>query len=232
MNCFKAYIFDMDNTLYDYSYCHRNGINAVVQYLKDNYYGDYGGSDFEDYSRRLKNIQINSGNEACRTSIHNKLLYFQELAMDNVNIKNIAQVSLEMYDAYLEGFLSDCRPFPWVESYLRDLKWSGAFLGICTNQTSHMQLNILSKLGFSELFDVVITSELVGVEKPKESIYHEVFRHLLSKNCMLKQESVCFVGDNYEHDFRGPKACGYEAMNYYSLIEGVTNEYCGRKIWS
>ncbi len=227
MNCFKAYIFDLDNTLYDYTACHCNGLRAVMDFLRDTYYADYYGSDFEDYSRRIKNIQGNT------STCHNKLLYFQELAMDNVNITDVARAALDMYDAYIEGFMKECRPYPWVETLLNDLKYQGALLGICTNQTSHMQLNILSHLGISELFDVVITSELAGVEKPDMKIYHEVMSHLTSKNCFIQSADVCYIGDDYFNDYKGPIEFGCSAMDYSNYIRGVVdNEYCGRKIWS
>ena len=34
---FKVVIFDLDNTLYDYTYAHSNAINSVIKYIQFQY---------------------------------------------------------------------------------------------------------------------------------------------------------------------------------------------------
>jgi hypothetical protein len=68
---FNAVIFDLDNTLYDYSLCHEMALDEVATYL------GYDLGDFSDiYSKVTKKFKIETGNTG---SSHNRFIYFKWL---------------------------------------------------------------------------------------------------------------------------------------------------------
>ena len=70
---------------------------------------------------------------------------------------------------------------------------------------------IMKNLGIDTCFEKVITSALVGFEKPSEKI----FQYLVSA-ARCNPEQILHVGDRLEDDFKGAKAAGLKAVLYGS----------------
>ena len=81
--------------------------------------------------------------------------------------------------------------FDGVKELLIDLKENGYFLGIVTSRDND-ELNELSELlEYIDLFDVVITSDMVSLPKPSpESI------NVIIEKFSLKREETIYIGDS------------------------------------
>jgi len=81
--------------------------------------------------------------------------------------------------------------FDGVKELLIDLKENGFFLGIVTSRDKE-ELNELSELlEYIDLFDVVITSDMVSLPKPSpESI------NVIIEKFSLKREETIYIGDS------------------------------------
>ncbi len=65
---------------------------------------------------------------------------------------------------------------------------------------------LLSRLGVADLMDAVVLSVDVGRRKPHRAIYGEALQRL-----GIDPGDAWFVGDSYDADYTGPRACGIEA---------------------
>ena len=69
----------------------------------------------------------------------------------------------------------------------------------------------MKKSGIYDFFDVIITSESVGVKKPNKKIFEFALESVNAKasNCIM-------IGDNLEADIQGALNCGIKAIHFNS----------------
>lgn len=101
------------------------------------------------------------------------------------------------FDQRLERFLSIYAeapgeanaPFPGVEAALRELAATGYALGLCTNKPGAPTHVVLDAMGWSDLFDAVITGDMLKERKPHPAPLLEAVRR-------LGRETFLYVGDS------------------------------------
>ncbi len=93
--------------------------------------------------------------------------------------------------------------YPDTQETLRRLRQKGLKIGLVTNGLVSDVREILSRVGLTGLFDVEITSDLVGRMKPSREMFLQALKEL-----SLSPQEVIFVGDHVEYDYRGAKKCG------------------------
>jgi putative hydrolase of the HAD superfamily len=98
-----------------------------------------------------------------------------------------------LFGEYLELYEAAWILFDDVESCLRDL--DGRRLGIITNGNTEQQRRKLKVTRIDELFETVITSEMVGVAKPDQGIFEAA-----ANAAGLDPEKCCYVGDRLKTD--------------------------------
>jgi HAD superfamily hydrolase (TIGR01549 family) len=188
---FNAVIFDLDNTLYNYSLCHEMALDEVATYL------GYDLSDFADiYSKITKRFKIETGNTA---SSHNRFIYFKwikEHLKANFSVENIN-------DIYWKTYFSNMVLYEGVVDVLDYLKRSGIKIVMLTDFLTEYQYKKLNELGISEYFNLIVSSEEIGIEKP--SI--KGFQYILSK-IEEPANKVIMVGDDEMKDILGAKNIG------------------------
>ncbi|SNR17098.1 YjjG family noncanonical pyrimidine nucleotidase [Tenacibaculum jejuense] len=82
-------------------------------------------------------------------------------------------------------------------------------LHIITNGFKEVQHKKLMKSGIRDFFDLIVTSESVGVKKPNPKIFNFALKEVNSKpeNCIM-------VGDSLEADVMGAKNLGIQPIFY------------------
>ncbi|HET7541069.1 MAG TPA: HAD family hydrolase [Polyangiaceae bacterium] len=93
-------------------------------------------------------------------------------------------------------------------------------VGIISNSEGHLA-ELVEELGQRALFDVIIDSGRVGVDKPNPRIFQ-----LAAEALGVKLEQIVHVGDAWEADVLGARAAGAQAIWYAptderALPEGV-----------
>ena len=81
---------------------------------------------------------------------------------------------------------------------LRNGKSENDFYALFTNQNTNIQLKKISKWNI-DFFDLVITSEEVGYEKPNKKFYDYVVK-IISEN--LSSKHIYAIGDDYLNDIK------------------------------
>ncbi len=192
----KAILFDTDNTLYDYYPANKFAEEAVCK-KANNILGISKKEFFKTYKQAKLDIKSDLHNTA---SSHSRLLYFQRM-FELLGYKAQLLLALDFEQTFWRTFLANAPLFPGVKDCLLYFKKIEIPIAIVTDLTSHIQLRKLTYFGLEDIFDAVVTSEEVGIDKPDKKNFQKVLKKLnLSKN-----DYFWMVGDNAVADIYGAK---------------------------
>jgi putative hydrolase of the HAD superfamily len=190
----KAVFFDIDDTLYDSTTLARrarlNSIRAMI---------DAGLKERDEaklYSLLQKIIKKFGSNYPRH---YDELL--RELGLP-WNPKIVA-AGVVAYEHTKFGYL---KPFPGVVPTLIELRQRFR-LGVISNGLAIKQWEKLINLSLHHFFDVVVTSEEVGCEKPSREIFEVAVRRL-----GVACEECVMVGDRIDTDIAGGKRAGMRTV--------------------
>ena len=110
-------------------------------------------------------------------------------------------------DAYLKTKPSFLKPFPHVLETLEYLKSLNLKLGIITDAPRTKAVQRLEGINIIHFFDLIITYDDIGEEKPSE----KPFKLALEK-LNLYPEQILFVGDSFMRDIRPAEKLGMETL--------------------
>ena len=197
----QTVVFDIDDTLYDASYCYTCGLNAVAEYVTSK----YGMSEerfflmFEEakgiVKNRLKDVAAS----------HNRLLYMQIFLEQND--KPVVPEALIMYQKYWDAALMEMKLFPYVRLTMERLKKKNINIGFLSDLTAQIQYRKLEKLGLSKYVDYLVTSEETGEEKPSEKMFG-----LMIDKTGNRPEELLMIGDSEAKDIIGAKKAGIHSL--------------------
>jgi putative hydrolase of the HAD superfamily len=117
-----------------------------------------------------------------------------------------AGLARRLAESYRERRLERCSPYPEVVGVLEDLRRI-ARLGVVTNGMEEHQRAKLDAAGLTDLFDVVVSSAVVGASKPDPRI----FRFALERVGGSAAEAV-MVGDHPARDIAGAQQAGIRGV--------------------
>lgn len=184
----RVIIFDLDNTFYDYQKSHESGIKKVFE--SQEYYKGYDtfSSKYELTKNKIHE-QLNNS-----PSKHSKLIYFKKLFQQKASFDEI----LRYENLYWEEFIKSSKINKETINILRDQKSEKDFYALFTNQNTNIQLKKISKWNL-DFFDLVVTSEEVGYEKPNKYFYEYVTKIISEK---LNNKTIYAIGDDYLNDIK------------------------------
>jgi putative hydrolase of the HAD superfamily len=102
---------------------------------------------------------------------------------------------------------AQARLYPEVRKVLQGLRKRGLKLGVVTNGLKSDADKVLSQVGLTNTFDVVVVTDSVGKMKPDK----DIFLHALKKLDVTPHEAL-FIGDRIEEDYNGAKNTGIKAL--------------------
>ncbi|WP_416394145.1 MULTISPECIES: HAD family hydrolase [unclassified Curtobacterium] len=123
-----------------------------------------------------------------------------------------------VFEQYLGAYRAAWRVFPDVLPLLGELRSRGHRLGLLTNGTTAQQSEKLRVTGLDTAFDVVCTSERIGVQKPDARAFH-----VLADELGVPATACLFVGDDPVRDVAGARSVGMHAV----LVDRRTGDPSG-----
>ena len=185
---FKAVIFDMDNTLFDFYSCMKAGCEAAVSYL-----GTGTAEELHGYYFRG------------RYSIE-----------DHMNLQEFMEMhecfSIEAYfkaaAAYDKAKMDRLTPYTWIPTVLSVLKKQGYRLAVVTDAYTHAAEERLEKTGLAGFFEECVGYDTTGYKKP----HHAPFECALDLLDCKPYEAV-YVGDSMRRDIDPASAVGMAAIH-------------------
>ncbi len=189
--------------MYPYEECHKNGLNGFKNFCESK----LGLSDSESLKTYEKARKIINERLHGQAASHSRLLYAKEFC--ELLELNPVVYAKKLEECYWSSFLEHIELRPNVFHFLERLKIANKRLALVTDLTTEIQLKKLNLLGIGSFFDVIVTSEEAGREKPDPKI----FELALYKLKAVKSECV-MIGDNYEKDVLGARTFGIDAIQF------------------
>lgn len=196
----KTVIFDLDDTLYDFSSAHAESMRRLKAYARtalelpperfDALYQEV----FHRQAQRLHGTAAE----------HSRVIRYQMLL--EAAGKPVFQAP-EMAERYWNALLNCARPAPDAAEALAKLRFMGLTIGIGSNMTTHWQFAKLKRMGLTAYVDYVVTSEEAGAEKPDARFFA-----LCAEKAGCAPEKCAFVGDSLKSDALGARDAGMHAF--------------------
>lgn len=202
---YKAIIFDLDNTLLNYSVSELKSMQSTIQkhglihhdlFTWDDFWILFGEINMNYWNARKKsgyNIY-----KVLEYSFHDTL---KKLELDFSESKILA-------DLYWKTFCNACD----FEEYATDLlsRLHGKYrLAIISNGIGEAQRSRLAVGGIDHYFDELIISDEVGYWKPDKEIFTKAFNRL-----DIHHTEALFVGDSLIDDYNGAVNAGVDFCFY------------------
>jgi len=211
--CIQAVLFDLDDTLIDWSgqtghYLDftRPHLDNIYDYLSEK---DHTLPDRDVFYDSYLNVLINEWQRA-KTSWSGV-----NFGCALENFFNAIDLDCDQIDVHKVMCIYDMEPIPGVALYadtlsvLKSLRQRGYKIGLITNSMMPMWMRDveLEAYGIIGYFDVRLTSGDVGYMKPHPFIYHQALDTL-----GIKPEQALFVGDRPANDIAGANAAGLTSV--------------------
>ena len=103
------------------------------------------------------------------------------------------------------------KPFPDIKSSLENLRAKGVRLGVLSNWDFKLQA-ALEDAGIAHLFDFVLSSAQVGLEKPAREFFERGLALARRFKPDLKARDCFYIGDHYEKDVLGARGAGLSPL--------------------
>ena len=198
----KNIIFDLDNTLYEFSKIWEKSNKLIFEYLKYDSVVSY-----EEFFRLYKSVnnelleEVLQGNMKL-VELRNKRLM---LTLEKLGILLTDEDCRFYYEKQFEFILESIEPDEEINSWINRLSKTYNMI-LLTNGKSYEQRMKLKKLGLENIFKLYISGETY-ISKPKE----KAFINVLEKENIVASETM-MIGDSLHHDINpanklGMKTC-------------------------
>ncbi len=199
---YKAVIFDLDHTLYEFTGPHVAAMAAINAYIVERF--GLTAEEAEQKAAEAFRLTKKKTGEAT-ASTHSRTLRYQTLCeMLGENEFLHARVMGELYWNTFYGAMKRDEAVFKVLSALRD---KGIKIVVGTDMTAPEQYRKIETLGLQDYLDHLVTSEEAGAEKPSPQILD-----LCIKKAGCSKEECIFVGDHPMKDVLGPIRYGMDAV--------------------
>lgn len=198
MTKIKNLIFDLDNTLYDFSKVWEISNKLVFEYLGYDKFTTY-----EEFFKLYKSVNNQLVKEVLKGSL--KIIELRDkrlmLTLEQFGLNLTVEDCNFYYEKQFEYILESITPDEEVNLKIRQLQDKYNMI-ILTNGKSYEQRMKLKKLGLENIFKLYISGE-THISKPKE----KAFLNVLETEGILAVETM-MIGDSLYHDIVPAKKLG------------------------
>lgn len=209
----RTVIFDIDDTMYDYTFGDRAAKEAVKSYCLREL--ELTGDMFEHLYQSANQTIIQRIGYPC-AAIHNRFIRFQ--CMMELMKKPLFPHARVLSELYWNTLLEQMKPQPGFKDLLKMLKERGIQIGVGTNMTAYVQYRKLECLGVEDMIDWIVTSEECGVEKPDSKFFE-----ICAAKSGFRAAECMFIGDGLKGDALGALKSGMKPVWYTALAENTVN---------
>jgi len=202
---YKAIIFDLDNTLLDYSH---SEVDAMKKTLRDHGIWEDEEAWWESFwpvfsQHNFRHWMDFVNKRGPHRTIQDVLIssFRDSLDADSARHERLTA-------SYWDYFCNNCHFENGAQGVL-DFARDRYKLGIISNGIGEAQRKRLAVGAISDLFHSVVVSDEVGIRKPRR----EIFDHALAE-LRLAPSDVLFVGDSLTDDYQGAVNAGIDFCYY------------------
>ncbi len=199
----KTVIFDIDNTLYDYTAGNKVAMEQIYAYTRSSFRLSREETD-KALAQVMQQVTDRLGPVA---ATHNRLIRYQEF-LEMYHLPIIPH-AMTMARLYWDTLIQSSVPMPGLIPLMQALHHKGVRIGIGTNMTAMIQYAKIHHLGLDPYIDYMLTSEQSPVEKPDPRFFA-----LCLQAGGFKPEEAIFIGDDLRNDVYGAQAAGLYGLWY------------------
>ena len=222
MSTIKNLIFDLDNTLYDFSIIWKKSNKLVYEYLKYDKIASY--EEFFKHYKAINNMLVDEvlkGSMKLREIRNTRL----KLTLEKFGIILTEEDCKFYYEKQFKFILESIKPNKEVNQWIKRLNKKYKMI-ILTNGKSCEQRRKIEKLGLDNMFKLYISGE-THISKPKA----EAFINVLEKEKIVASETM-MIGDSLHYDINpanklGMKTCLIERKWHF---DDELENYTGYKV--
>ena len=222
MSTIKNLIFDLDNTLYDFSTIWKKSNKLVYEYLEYDKIVSY--EEFFKHYKAINNMLVDEvlkGNMKLREIRNTRLKLTLEKFGIILTEEDCKFYYEKQFKFILESIKSNEEVNYWLSLFSKKYK-----MILLTNGKSCEQRSKIEKLGLDNIFKLYISGE-THISKPKA----EAFINVLEKENIVASETM-MIGDSLHHDINpanklGMKTCLVERKWHFD--DELVN-YTGYKV--
>ncbi len=206
MKTYKHLFFDLDHTLWDYN---KNARESLSELFLDFALADKGFTSFELFFEAFEavNYQLwDHFNQGKLDKASLRKVRFQRIFSHAG--ANPLDIPLELEKEFVTRTSSKPHVFPGALEILPYLKEKYR-LHIITNGFNESQRLKIKASGLAPYFDLVVTAETTGYQKPDKRIFEYAIKTLNTypSECLM-------IGDNPESDLLGANRVGMDAIYF------------------
>ena len=189
----KAYIFDLDDTLYEEMQFVRFGMKEVCAYL-----GEKHGFDMEKLYKSCMEILSESGRGKT-----------YDILCDRYGIKEDIPGLVKIYRGIKPGLTL----YEDAKKFLEYLKQRNLKTGIITDGNAAVQNSKIDGLGLRDKIDSIVVTDMLktaegkGAAKPEREVYLSCINEL-----GVSANEAVYIGDNPRKDFIGARSIGMKTV--------------------
>lgn len=187
----KAFIFDLDDTLYPEIDFAKSGFRRVARYAKER----YGYDDVILYDRFLELLQTIGRGQVFDKVISETGLVKKEIVYTFLHVYRTHIPNIDLY--------SD------VPTTLMKMKSNGYRLGLITDGASVVQANKIEALGIKMYFDRIICTDDLGRDQWKPS---PVPFLVMCEYLGVQPGEATYIGNDVAKDFYAPNILGMSTI--------------------
>ncbi|MDK2907548.1 MAG: putative hydrolase of the superfamily [Candidatus Woesearchaeota archaeon] len=209
----EAVIFDFDNTLEFWNVASNKAERKLIQDVAKE--AKVSRLKLEESFKRNKEYYLLNG----KTPALFSRVFWMRKSLEELN----AHLSLSEIHKHIDAFWKDCeknvRLYDGAEELLKYLKANGIKLGLISDSDGlkRYKINRIKRLGIKKYFDVILTTDDVGYNKPHRAIFIEALKRL-----DVKPKKTWMVGDNPRSDCYGAKHVG---INTICVLRGTWKSF-------
>lgn len=200
----KHLFFDLDRTLWDFE----QNSKKALEHLFDVH--DLGQviKSFESFHRTYKQHNAVLWNRYGKGKISKEELrvkrFRDTLQYYQIFDKNLAD---QISEGYIKVSPYQTELFPGTHETLQELNADGYELHIITNGFKEVQYIKLDQSELRDYFDVIVCSEVVGVNKPDPKVFN-----FAMDNAKANPDESVMIGDDFKVDVLGAENAGMKGV--------------------
>jgi len=201
---YQHLFFDLDRTLWDFD---GNSRITLREIFENRDLQQKLGTDFDGFIRFYKPYNLQLWDQYKQGQIEKAYLSVERFAgslrhfgLDDVDL------ATKISKDYLTISPTKTKLFPDALEVLETLK-ADYQMHIITNGFNEVQFVKLENSGLMPFFKNIITSEMIGVQKPKP----EIFSYAMAQSDANKEESL-MIGDDQDSDIIGAQNAGMDQV--------------------
>jgi putative hydrolase of the HAD superfamily len=192
-----AVLIDLDDTLYAYSPAHAAGTIAARSLC-----GERLGLEPQAFEQTFERAKADvKGRLGATAASHHRLLYFQRM-VEMITGRSDAALSLDLEKVYWRRFIATARIVPGARDVIDELRYQKIPTALATDLTAQVQMRKIVYFELEHAFDVVVTSEEAGAEKPDPRIFELALSKLGLES---KSPGVWMIGESGAKDITGAR---------------------------